>query len=95
MLTLNALTKGMGVFVMRYKITNFYINKKLKFYLINILSILIFSGHVFAEPIYKMSIQDMAIEGESSVSANVYIENVGEEFELTSYQCALSINQSI
>ncbi|MFZ1292295.1 MAG: discoidin domain-containing protein, partial [Melioribacteraceae bacterium] len=42
-----------------------------------------------------MSIQDMAIEGESSVSANVYIENVGEEFELTSYQCALSINQSI
>ncbi|MFZ1289834.1 MAG: hypothetical protein WAR79_07075, partial [Melioribacteraceae bacterium] len=50
---------------------------------------------ISAQPIYKMSIQDMAIEGESSVSANVYIENVGEEFELTSYQCALSINQSI
>ncbi|MBK8944285.1 MAG: hypothetical protein IPM32_03340 [Ignavibacteriae bacterium] len=95
MLTPNALTKGMGVFVMRYKLTNFYINKKLKFYLFNVLSIFLFSGNIFASQIYKMSLENYRIDGDSSVSADVYIENVGESFELTSYQCALSINQSL
>ncbi|MBK7978527.1 MAG: hypothetical protein IPK06_00655 [Ignavibacteriae bacterium] len=42
-----------------------------------------------------MSIEDIKIEGIDKVSAEVYIENVGESFELTSYQCALSINQEL
>ncbi|MBK7104574.1 MAG: discoidin domain-containing protein [Ignavibacteriae bacterium] len=48
-----------------------------------------------AQPIYKMTIQDLTVISDSSIGASVYIENVGEAFELTSYQCALSINQSI
>ncbi|MBK7105246.1 MAG: T9SS type A sorting domain-containing protein [Ignavibacteriae bacterium] len=95
MLALNALTKGMGVFVMRDKITNFCVNKKLKFYLFNVLIISLLSINIKAANIYKMSIQDITIESDSSIGASVYIENVGEAFELTSYQCALSINQSI
>ena len=80
---------------MRYKLTNFYENKKLKFYLFSVLSILFYSSILIGQVSYKMSIEDIKIEGIDKVSAEVYIENVGESFELTSYQCALSINQEL
>ena len=42
-----------------------------------------------------MTLEDISILSSSKIEASVYIENTGEEFELTSYQCALSINQEI
>ena len=42
-----------------------------------------------------MSISNIAVLSSKSIQASVYIENLEEEFELTSYQCALSINQNI
>lgn len=80
---------------MRYKITNFYINKKLKSFLFNIVLFLVIFNNIYATPSYKMTLEEIEILSSSSVQASVYIENIGEEFELTSYQCALSINQEI
>ena len=42
-----------------------------------------------------MSLGGIKVLSSSKIEASVYIENTGEEFELTSYQCALSINQEI
>ncbi|MBI1933264.1 MAG: hypothetical protein HYS24_12075, partial [Ignavibacteriales bacterium] len=55
-----------------------------------ILSLSLLSTILIGQVRYKMSIEDIKIEGIDKVSAEVYIENVGESFELTSYQCALS-----
>jgi hypothetical protein len=50
---------------------------------------------IFANPTYKMSIEDIEVLSSSKIQASVYIENVGENVILTSYQCALSINQTL
>jgi hypothetical protein len=42
-----------------------------------------------------MSLEEIDVISERSVEASVYIENVGSDLIITSYQCALSINQSI
>lgn len=57
---------------------------------------LIFSTTVVATPSYKMTLEEVNIINSSTIEASVYIENVGEEeLVITSYQCALSINQSL
>ena len=80
---------------MRYKLTNFYLNKKIYFYLFNLLIFHSFSANIYSSPIYKMSIEDIEVLSSSKIQASVYIENVGENVILTSYQCALSINQTL
>lgn len=50
---------------------------------------------VFANPTYRMSIEEIEVLSSSKIEASVYIENVGENLILTSYQCALSINQTL
>jgi hypothetical protein len=42
-----------------------------------------------------MTISDIEVVSDTKMRACVYIENAGDEFVLTSYQCALSINQEI
>ena len=58
--------------------------------------ILIFtSSHIFSSNEYKMTIEDIQVVDNQSVEASVYIENTGDQLVITSYQCALSINQNI
>ncbi|MCB9207859.1 MAG: discoidin domain-containing protein [Ignavibacteriales bacterium] len=57
--------------------------------------LIIFNSIVFSGSSYKMSIEEVEVINNNKVEACVYIENVGEEVQLTSYQCALSINQNI
>jgi len=80
---------------MRYKFTNFYSNKTIKFFLFNILLFYVMAIQTHATATYKMSFGDLKVLTNSSIEASVFIENVGEEFILTSYQCAYSINQNI
>ena len=80
---------------MRYKITNFYFNKKLKFFLLNILVFNTILTNSILSATYKMSISDISLLSTKSVEVSVYIENVGDPFTLTSYQCAFRINQEL
>ena len=50
---------------------------------------------VFSNPLYKMKFCDIEVLSDNKIQACVYIENKQEEFVLTSYQCAFSINQDI
>jgi hypothetical protein len=50
---------------------------------------------IFANPTYRMSIEEISVLSSSKIQASVYIENVGDNVILTSYQCALSINQTL
>jgi Secretion system C-terminal sorting domain/F5/8 type C domain len=65
--------------------------------IINLITILflLINSNLFSNPTYRMTIEGIEVLSGSSVQASVYIENIGDEFELTSYQCALSINQEI
>jgi len=56
---------------------------------------LIFNSLLLSNSNYKMSIEDITVLGTNKLEAKVYIENIGEDLVLTSYQCALSINQDI
>ena len=80
---------------MRYKFTNFYLNKKISFYLFKVLILILFWGNTYSAQTYKMSIEEIEVLSSSKIQASVYIENIGENIILTSYQCALSINQDI
>jgi hypothetical protein len=50
---------------------------------------------IFANPTYRMSIEEIEVLSSTKIQASVYMENIGENVVLTSYQCALSINQSL
>ncbi len=65
--------------------------------IINFITILflLVNSNLFSNPTYRMTIEGIEVLSGNSVKASVYIENIGDEFELTSYQCALSINQEI
>ncbi len=57
--------------------------------------LLLINSIIFANPTYKMSIEQIEVLSSSKIQASVYIENIGENIILTSYQCALSINQTL
>ncbi|PID58430.1 MAG: hypothetical protein CR986_07955 [Ignavibacteriae bacterium] len=63
--------------------------------MVTALLILLSTNNYFANPKYKMTIENLTVVASDKVSADVYLENIGEAFELTSYECALSINQEI
>lgn len=84
----------MGVFVMQNKTTNFCINKKIKFWLLFFLFV-VTQSTILSEYKYKMSLEAVEIINDTTIEACVYIENQDQQLELTSYQCALSINQNI
>lgn len=77
---------------MQLQITNFLKNKKLKklFLTFNFLVITFFTFSIsLAKTNYKMSVEKVS---ETTNEIAVYIQSTNNEFELTSYQCALSIN---
>lgn len=59
------------------------------------LLVFLFNIFLFGNPTYKMSIDDLRIHSTKSIEASVYIENIGDPFTLTSYQCAFRINQEL
>lgn len=69
--------------------------KKRKYYLLSAL-IFVF-GITFSVPSnsYRMSIEEINKLDEFRVSFSVYIENLGDKFELSSYQCVFSIKGNI
>ncbi len=73
------------------KMKNNFLNT---FTLIAILFTFITSS-VYSSNTYKMTIENIEVLNDTSIQASVYIENIGDSFVLTSYQCALSINQQI
>jgi hypothetical protein len=50
---------------------------------------------LFSTSNYRMSIEGIEVINDTKIEGSIYIENIGEEIEITSYQCALSINQNI
>ena len=80
---------------MRYKITKFLSNIKPKLFSLNILILMTFLNVLYANSTYKMTIENIEVKNSSSVQASIYIENSSEEILITSYQCALSIDQNI
>lgn len=69
-------------------------NTLYKFTLLAILLTFI-TTNIYSTNTYKMTIENIEVLSDTSIQASVYIENTGDAFELTSYQCALSINQDI
>ena len=59
------------------------------------LLVFLFNIFLFGNPTYKMSVEDLRLHSTKSIEASVYIENVGDPFTLTSYQCAFRINQEL
>ena len=68
---------------------------KAKYTLLIILIFYFISTILFSNPSYKMEICDIEVLSNTKIQACVYIENIDDELIVTSYQCALSINQNI
>jgi len=70
-----------------------FTNKILNFFLLNILFFVLSINQIFAINDYRMTIDNIKIESNTKIIFSIFIENLGEELELTSYQCVFSFNK--
>ena len=79
---------------MHFKNTNFYYNIKLKSHL-TFLILMLFAIMTSAAPSYKMELRETVIDNNQREISIVMLSDSDTSIELTSYQCALSLNQTI